>query len=289
LGNGSADFGGWQWTLRHARFWQAYRIFGRLQSWQRAMRACRKVRNASLHRPAWMRRDTVLGALPAAEIATSLGVHGYYAGLRLPSQLVAELYDRAQNSACFTRPDDPERFLIGQVRKGRSPRGKPVATADVDIDINACAAMARVAGDPALIEAVQHHLGYRPRHVATRLYWSPRSPLSHRERRSNGQTIDYHYDIERANTLYVYFYLTDTDRQGGPHVVVSGSHRPKSLRLKWRSTRQPEDIVLEHYGHDKVVVLEGKAGFGFFEDPACFHKVLPPQNSDRLMLQLRYS
>ena len=289
MGERSADFGGWEWTLQHARFWRPYRIFGRLQSWHRAMRACRKVRNALPHRPAWMRRDTVFGALPVADIAANLRLNGYCAGLRLPPQLVAELYDRAQNSVCCTRPDDPERFLIGQVREGRSPRGKPVATADVDVDITTCAAMARIAGDPALVEAVQHYLGYSPRHVATRLYWSPRSTLSHRERRSNGQTIDYHYDIEPAITLYVYFYLTDTDRQGGPHVVVSGSHRPKALRLKWRSTRQPEHIVLEHYGSDKVVVLEGKAGFGFFEDPACFHRVLPPQNSDRLMLQLRYS
>ena len=159
MGNGSADFGGWQWTLQHAKFWHLYRIFGRLQIWQRAMRACRKVRNASRHRPAWMRRDTVLGALPAADIAASLRVNGYYVGLRLPPRLVAELYDRARTSACCIRPDDPERFLIGQVREGRSPRGKPVATADVDIDTSACAALARVAGDVALRRAGRGEIG----------------------------------------------------------------------------------------------------------------------------------
>jgi hypothetical protein len=55
------------------------------------------------------------------------------------------------------------------------------------------------------------------------------------------------------------------------------------------STRQPEQRVVGFYGADKIVVLEGSAGFGFFEDPACFHKVLPPLRSPRLMLQLRYS
>ena len=88
MGERSADFGDWQWTLQHARFWRPYRIFGRLQSWQHAMRACRKVRNASLHRPAWMRRETVLGALPVADIAASLRSNGYCVGLCLPSQLV---------------------------------------------------------------------------------------------------------------------------------------------------------------------------------------------------------
>src|SRR4029450_3474826 len=125
------------------------------------MRACGKVRNALPHRPAWMRRDTVFGALPVADIAANLRLNGYCAGLRLPSQLGAELYDRAQNSVCCTRPDDPERFLIGQVRGGRSPRGKPVATADVDVDITTCAAMARIARDPALVEAGQQHPRYK--------------------------------------------------------------------------------------------------------------------------------
>ena len=224
-------------------------------------------------------------------IAASLRLNGYYASLRLPSQLVDELYNRAQNSVCYTRPDDPERFLIGQVREGRSPRGKPVATADVDIDISASAAIARVAGDPALIEAVRHHLGYSPHHVATRLYWSPRSLLSHRERRSNGQTIDYHYDIERASTpeCSTLPHRPHTDRQAArtwwcraPTAEVRCASN--GVRRASRSTS-----CWEHYGNDKVVVLEGKAGFGFFEDPACFHKVMPPQNSDRLMLQLRYS
>src|SRR5215213_1710220 len=116
LGERSADFGGWEWTLQHAKFWRPYRIFGRLQSWQRAMRACTRMRNASPHGPPWTRRDTVLGVLPAADIATGLRSNGYYAGLRLPPQLVGELYERAQTRVCYTRLDDPERFLIGQVR-----------------------------------------------------------------------------------------------------------------------------------------------------------------------------
>jgi ectoine hydroxylase-related dioxygenase (phytanoyl-CoA dioxygenase family) len=89
--------------------------------------------------------------------------------------------------------------------------------------------------------------------------------------------------------VYVYFYLSDTDRHSGAHVVVAGSHKAKPLRMKLGSTRQPEHAVLRRYGADKVVVLEGAAGFGFLEVPSCFHKVLPPRTSSRLLLQLRYS
>jgi len=37
------------------------------------------------------------------------------------------------------------------------------------------------------------------------------------------------------------------------------------------------------------LVIEGGPGFGFAEDPACFHRALPPRTADRLCLQLRYA
>jgi hypothetical protein len=132
------------------------------------------------------------------------------------------------------------------------------------------------------------HLGYSPRRVMTRLYWSPAGALSDDERRRNGQTIDFHYDIERGSALYAYFHLTDVDRQSGAHVIVARSHRRKPLAMKLASTRRSDAAVLGCYGADSVVVVEGAAGSGFLEDPACFHKVLPPVRADRLVLQLRY-
>lgn len=162
-----------------------------------------------------------------------------------------------------------------------------MAIADVDADT--CPATTLLAGDATLVGAVRQYLGYNPTHVVARLFCSPLSALSDHERRWNGQTIDYHYDIERRNAVYLYFYLNDTDRHSGAHVVIAGSRKSKSLRMKFISTRQPDQVVLEHYGADKVVVLEGPSGFGFFEDPARFHKVLQPLTSNRLMLQFRYT
>lgn len=217
----------------------------------------------------------------------NLRTHGFHAGLRIPQRLVDELARHAEQNDCCRVPGDPERFRIGDVVAGRSPLGNVVAVADVEGDI--CPAAAQIAHDATLTKIAWAHLGYRPTRVVTRLYWSPSAPLTDDQRRWNGQTIDYHYDIERDPTLYLYFYLSDTDRRRGAHVVVAGSHKTKPLRLKWASTRQPDRVVHSRYGADKIVPLEGEAGFGFFEDPACYHKVLPPISSHRLMLQLRYS
>jgi hypothetical protein len=283
----SNDFGGLQWTLRHAKLWRWYRILGRLQSWRIATQLWGKGRGLLLGAPPWVSSTTVFDAAWVPGAVADLRERGFYAGLQLPARLVEQLTRHAEQSHCFRLPRDTERFLIGEVKNGRSPRDRVVAVADVEAP--SCPAAWQIAGDATLVEVVRTYLGYPPSRVAIRLYWSPMAGLSDKERRWNGQTIDYHYDIERRPTLYVYFYLSDVDDLCGAHVVVAGSHGNKPPRLKWASTRQREAVVLRRYGADKVVTLEGKAGFGFLEDPACFHKVLPPTVSDRLMLQLRYS
>jgi hypothetical protein len=280
-------FGGLHWALRHVKFWHWYRVLGRLQSWRLATRLWGRVRVSRLVIPPWPAAATVFEHVDLPAVIDNLHRQGFHAGLQMPHGLVAELVRHAEQNDCRRDARDPERFLIGQVTNGRSPLGNVVAVADVDADT--CPATARIANDATLTRIVQAHLGYAPTMVATRLYWSPSASLTDDERRWNGQTIDYHYDIERRPTLYLYFYLSDADCQRGAHVVVAGSHKPKPLRLKWASTRQPDRIVLARYGADKVVFIEGTSGFGFFEDPACFHKVLPPTSCHRLMLQLRYS
>lgn len=282
-----SEFGGLQWTLRHVKLWRWYRILGRLQSWRVATQLWGKGRGFLLGAPPWVSSTTVFDAAQAPRAVADLRRHGFHAGLTLPARLVDELTRHAEQGRCFRLPRDPERFLIGEVKDGRSPQGRIVAVADVEAPN--CPAAVEVAGDATLVGIVRAHLGYQPSRVAIRLYWSPTSGLSDRERRWNGQTIDYHYDIERTPSLYVYFYLSKADRQRGAHVVIAGSHGAKPLRLKWASTRQRETVVLGRYGSDRAVTLEGDAGFGFLEDPACFHKVLPPALSHRLMLQLRYS
>lgn len=215
-------FGGLRWTLFHVKFWHWYRVLGRLESWRSATRFWRTKLDSPRPKPPWVLDSTVFGALVASDAAAKLRERGYHVGVRMPLHLVAELRRHAEENYCWRDPKDSERFLIRDVQGGHSPLGKPVAIADTDAD--SCRATALVAGDASLVDAVRQYLGYNPTRVAARLFWSPPSGLSDDERRWNGQTIDYHYDIERWNTVYLYFYLSDTDRHGGAHVVVAGSH-----------------------------------------------------------------
>lgn len=283
-----------------------YRLLNRFAVWKRLSRRWRSLREligtrfardkqpVHLFRPEILHRlpvaagDTLFGPLDPGDCLAGLRDEGYWAGLQLPVDLVTQVRAFATSTFCSRHPHDPERFLIADVCNGRSPAGAPVAVADVNCTIP-CEAIDRIAADPLLIRISEDYLGYRPRQVRTRLYWSPVSDLPDELRRQNGQTIDFHYDIEPSSALYVFFYITAADRDSGAHVAMARSHRVKSLPMIFSSAFQPENRVLAHYGSASQIVIEGEAGFGFLEDPAAFHKVLPPRKAERLVLQFRYS
>ncbi|HEX6960138.1 MAG TPA: hypothetical protein VF194_19315 [Ferrovibrio sp.] len=232
-------------------------------------------------------QPSLFDGFPAETAAEKLRQQGFCSGLQLPLPLVRQIFDHASITPCVRHSEDRERFRIGEVQDGFTPSGAPVGTADVVFP--GCDAVDRVSCDATLVEIARLYLGYRPQRVARRLFWSPVSSLPDQVRRECGQTIDYHYDIEPHNSLYVFFYITGADHNSGSHVTVARSHKPKPLPIIWSSAFQPAARVLERYGADSPVVIEGGPGYGFLEDPACFHKALPPTGHDRLVLQLRYS
>lgn len=279
-----------------------YRILNRFRLWMEISAIFRRLKRSRtmqethrhLYRPdisrhlRQSREGSVFEMADVSACIRQLRENGYWQGLQLPKDLVAEIRRFAEETFCSRHPHDPERFLIAEVCNGRSPLGAPVAVADVNCALP-CEAIDRVAADPLLADVSRRYLGYAPKQVKTRLYWSPVSDLSDEERRENGQTVDFHYDIEPTRALYVFFYITPADRESGAHVAMARSHRIKSLPMIFSSSFQPEGRVLAHYGEAAQIVIKGGAGYGFLEDPAAFHKVLVPRKRERLVLQLRYS
>jgi hypothetical protein len=101
----------------------------------------------------------------------------------------------------------------------------------------------------------------------------------------------YHYDVAGYNFMSAYFYITDMDELSGAHVMIASSHEQKpwhTLFAPW-SGRQTDDQVLNYYGQDRELLIAGRAGFGFVQDPACFHKLLPPLKQHQLIFQVRYA
>ncbi|MGA7936888.1 MAG: hypothetical protein WCA35_25250, partial [Kovacikia sp.] len=75
----------------------------------------------------------------------------------------------------------------------------------------------------------------------------------------------------------------------GPHILVRGSHTKKKFSQIISLGQRQDQRIIDYYGAENVKAICGEAGFGFAEDPFCFHKATRPVLKDRLILQLIYA
>lgn len=70
--------------------------------------------------------------------------------------------------------------------------------------------------------------------------------------------------------------------------MVQNSARKKPLIFQIRRRGWTESALKRYYRAEDFLTITGSAGFGFIEDPFCFHRGIPPITKDRLMLSLNY-
>lgn len=145
-----------------------------------------------------------------------------------------------------------------------------------------------IAADPAIFSVVSKYLGYAPDQASVFFFWSFANALSREERIVRNQTVDFHYDVDGYNFVYVSFYLVDVDRDGGAHALIERTHKSKRLRHLLGSSRLSDGEAEAEFGAASIITVEAPSGSGFFEDTSCYHKALAPTHRDRLMLQIRY-
>lgn len=270
-------------ALRKGRF---NRFYGRFALPRRLAGLGRRLRDRFGPPPSSPSTPSLLPPLPLKQAVAALQRDGIWCGLALPPDCVAEIAAFARQAPCRLARDDGERFPIDAVRQGRTPAGTPAPLAEIACPHD-CPLIDRLAADGQLLDAAGRYLGFQPRQVKPRLYWSPVLQLDDGARHAGGQTVDFHFDIEASRALYAFFYIEGGQTDSGAHVAIMGSHRRKPLRLALGPAFQPEHVLFGVFPRSSELVLAGPPGFGFLEDPACYHKALPPRSAPRLVLQLR--
>ena len=145
-----------------------------------------------------------------------------------------------------------------------------------------------ISRDQIILEIVESYLGNINK-IDTKVQWSPVCNASDEWREYNKQTVTFHYDVHDLNFVYIFFYLTECDRNSGAHELIRGSHlNKKFFKHLIGSAKQKKEELEKDYSINDFAVIEGSAGYGFIEDTSCYHRALKPINKPRLSLQFRY-
>jgi hypothetical protein len=236
------------------------------------------------------RRPTLFPNTDIDQVIQTIRKEAVFIGLNLPAETISEIdaFGRSEPLHARNDPDGPT-FHYSDVVRGQAADGRPMPLGGVREPVR-CPAVKQVAEDPVLRAIVRKYLGYEPSRVLTLLDWSFASDFTDEERRRlKHHVIDYHYDVGGFNFVYASFYIRDTDRHSGAHVMMKKSHNRKPLRMLLGSTVASEAAVRQQFGPENEITIEGPAGTGFVQDTSCYHRATPPTRGDRLMLVVRFS
>ena len=153
--------------------------------------------------------------------------------------------------------------------------------------VDSVPAIERLTRDPLLLSISARYFGSQPYYIGSRLWWSFATEEADWD--STRTSSFYHFDKDDYASLRFFFYLTDVDAGGGPHMVVKTSHKKKKLSHLLSLGERDDGKIAETYGPENVVTICGDAGTGFAEDPFCFHRATRPTSNDRLILVLRFA
>ncbi|NER00828.1 MAG: hypothetical protein F6K30_29730 [Cyanothece sp. SIO2G6] len=230
---------------------------------------------------------TVATSIP--EMLETVKIDGVAFGLNLDKHATQKIYQFAIKNQCM-EPNYPFPFLIDDLGEGGKLSTGHIPIRALVKDPLDCLIIRELANDQILLTLAQNYLGYFPNRISCHLTWSLATSLSSDQVEKCYPPATFHYDIAGYNFATAYFYITPVvDVESGPHAMFKGSHQKKALKMLLRSARHPVDDLYAYYGPDKMIEILGDAGFGFFQDPSCFHRVRPPIHNNRLLLQLRYS
>ena len=231
---------------------------------------------------------SALSAVQVNQCVDNVRKNGVHLGLQLNENAVKKIRSFADSNLC-NEPKHDDFFFASDIRNGRLNGKDRRVMRGLVSNIDKCPTVDTIVSDRMLIEIARKYLGYYPTLITRHLTWSFASDLDEVEIQKLYPPTNFHYDVAGLNFVTVSFFITDVDENTGPHIMIEKSHNRKPLQMLFRSNIQKETDVWRYYDRAEQLIITGNAGFGFFQDPSCIHKLKLPTNSNRLILQIRYS
>jgi hypothetical protein len=214
----------------------------------------------------------------------SLKTNGFFLGINLSKPIVQEIVDFSLSNPCYGNGNNNLSFSYDQKEQVKTTLPLTFGSyANISL---LCPAIKKLESDPILLGIANKYLDAEPVHQGSQLRWNFSGKTSIYERRLEAQKFQYH---NHPRCLRFFFYLTDVDLCSSPHVCVRGSHINKPLAHRFLRSGCSQQKIRQYYGYENIVPICGKAGFGFVENPQCFHKGNPPGSKDRLTLLIEFA
>lgn len=214
----------------------------------------------------------------------SMKENGYYIfNYKLPKNLITKINQYIANQEYNIRNVDGNDQLVHYEDFNNSPKSNRYdLAANRILVIND---LVNLSSSQTLINLAQNYLGTKPILDLITLWWS--YPTDNNDLKNIGAQM-YHFDMDKIKFIKFFVYLTDVEKENGPHCLFKGSHNklPLKLRKKGRFTDQE---VAQAYGKDKEVKITGKPGSIIAVDTRCIHKGDPILKDSRCIFQLQFS
>jgi hypothetical protein len=239
-----------------------------------AIRRCSRTKRSGIHTTA----QTIVPDLDVSKTVSELNAKGVATGLALPAAYVDQILAFCA-AAQFVDDYSKEKLYIDPFNDNVPHPGRLAYRCSNPHKL--CPAIDKLTRDPALVEVARDYLTAEPLLRSSRIFWSY-PDLSE----GYNPLYGFHYDIDDYKFLKLFFYLCDVDQDRGPHVIIEGTHNRKDWFEK-NHRRMTDEQAQARYG-DRIKVMLGRTGQGFFEDTFCYHKGAKPKKK-RLMLEFQYA
>lgn len=195
--------------------------------------------------------------------------------------VVADLRSYFENTPC----QDPFRPHLGWFRPDSPPSAESnMGYHGIDQILRAPHVLA-LFNQPRVLETAELYLGCKPLLDNIGCWWSWGGESFGGREAAKG-TQRHHRDLDSLRGFKIFFYLTDVDEDGGPHIFVKGSHRSRMLSTG-RALTDAE--VAAAFGTAGTMTMTGPAGSWFLGDTYGVHKGALPRRGRRLLLSAQYN
>jgi hypothetical protein len=142
--------------------------------------------------------------------------------------------------------------------------------------------------DKKIISIAQDYLGCLPIFDFLSMYWSFDSKIPDKEAAQY-----WHFDMDRPRWLKVFFYLTEVNKNNGPHMFIPGTHLlgkkfPSQFR-KRGYVRLLDEEINQVFSKEAIKTFCLPKGSILFEDTSGLHKGLKLNFGKRLLFMIQFS